>query len=49
MAGLSDFFGAEQKRKRKLFKGEGYPESAAKRARRKQLLVRVRGVLIERR
>jgi hypothetical protein len=32
MAGLSDFFGAEQKRKRKLFKGEGYPESAAKRA-----------------
>tara|TARA_R110000824_G_scaffold311133_1_gene498331 strand:- start:151 stop:1305 length:1155 start_codon:yes stop_codon:yes gene_type:complete len=35
MAGLREFFEAEQKRKRKLFKGEGYPESAAARAKDK--------------
>ena len=35
MAGLREFFKAEQDRKRKLFKGEGYPESAAARAKDK--------------
>lgn len=35
MAGLSGFFKAEQDRKRKLFKREGYPESAAARAKDK--------------
>ena len=35
MAGLREFFKTEQKRKRKLFKGEGYPESAAARAKDK--------------
>ena len=35
MAGLGEFFEAEQKRKRKLFTGEGYPESAAARAKEK--------------